>query len=127
MKRNVEIGRSMGREPCVIHLQEEALYNTKCQTCVWSGCYLNVSVHCIPPCGEIGPGIAKDQDQYIRVEQGNALIKMGNKRQKFDFDRSMCCGDAAFIPSSVWYHVINIGKLPLKLSCVSAPSLVKGC
>jgi mannose-6-phosphate isomerase-like protein (cupin superfamily) len=75
----------------------------------------------IPVCGEIGLEIHQDTDQIIRVEQGNAIVKMGKCRDYLDIQQSMCSGDAVFVPAGTWHNVINNGRNPLKVSSVYAP------
>ena len=44
---------------------------------IWTGQYLQITLMTIPPCGEVGLEIHPDTDQFIYIEQGNALVKMG--------------------------------------------------
>ncbi|MCI6979607.1 MAG: cupin domain-containing protein [Eubacteriales bacterium] len=75
----------------------------------------------IIPCGEIGAEIHPDTDQFIRVEEGEALVRMGDCREKLDFQCRLSAGEAIFVPSGTWHNVLNAGKCPLKLSSVYAP------
>ena len=80
-----------------------------------------MTLMCIPPCGEIGPEVHEDTDQFIKVEQGTALVKMGGCEKQPHFRQNMCKGDAVFIPAGTWHNVVNTGKTSLKLSSIYAP------
>lgn len=105
----------------VTNIERETLQNHHFRTAVWTGCHLQMTVMCIPPCGEIGLEIHGDTDQLIRVEQGTAAVRIGKCADKPDFQQNMCKGDAVFIPAGTWHNVVNIGRNALKVSSVYAP------
>ena len=80
-----------------------------------------MTLMCIPACGEIGVEVHPDTDQLIRVEAGQALFRTGDCREKLDFQRRLCAGDAVFVPSGTWHNIFNVGNCPLKLSSIYAP------
>ena len=80
-----------------------------------------MTLMCIPPCGEVGMEIHHDMDQYIRVEEGQALVCMGARKEKPEFRRRLDTGDAFFVPSGTWHNVQNTGKCSLKLSSIYGP------
>ena len=108
-------------KPYVMDMGQMAENNSNFRREIWTGCYMQMTLMCIPPCGDVGLEIHHDTDQFIRVECGKALVKMGKCRERQDFERNMCAGDAVFIPAGTWHNIINIGKNPLKLSSVYAP------
>lgn len=57
-----------GPNPYVINIEQTATQNQNFRTAVWTGCHLQMTVMCIPPCSEIGLEIHGDTDQLIRVE-----------------------------------------------------------
>ena len=75
----------------------------------------------IPPCGEVGLELHPETDQFIRVEHGNALVKMGTCKHEMSFTQCVECGDGIFIPAGMWHNIVNTGKSCLKLSSVYAP------
>lgn len=105
----------------VTNIERETLQNHHFRTAVWTGCHLQMTVMCIPPCGEIGLEIHGDTDQLIRVEQGTAAVRIGKCADKPDFQQNMCKGDAVYIPAGTWHNVVNIGRNALKVSSVYAP------
>ena len=110
-----------GQKPYVVNVEQVSLQNRYFRSTVWTGRQLQMTVMCIPPCGEIGLEIHEDTDQFIRVEQGCAVVKMGEYKRQLDFQQNMCRGDAVFVPAGTWHNVINIGRIPLKVSVIYAP------
>lgn len=110
-----------GPNPYVINIEQTAMQNRNFRTAVWTGCHLQVTVMCIPPCGEIGLEIHPDTDQLIRVEQGTAVVKMGECKNQPDFQQNICKGDVVFIPAGTWHNIVNTGRNALKVSSVYAP------
>ena len=66
-----------GPDPYVANLEQEVARNGNFRTALWTGCHLQMTLMCIPPCGEIGPEIHDDTDQLVRVEQGIAAVQTG--------------------------------------------------
>ena len=69
--------RDYGMNPYVVNVEQCTIQNRNYRRAVWTGCYLQMTVMSISACEETGPELHKDMDQYIRVEQGNAIVKVG--------------------------------------------------
>jgi mannose-6-phosphate isomerase-like protein (cupin superfamily) len=110
-----------GPEPYVINTEQIALQNANFRTAIWTGNHLQMTLMCIPPCGEIGTEIHESTDQLILIEAGMAVVKIGKCRNQMDFQRKLSKGDAVFIPAGNWHNIINAGRNPLKLCSVYAP------
>ena len=110
-----------GQKPDVVNVEQMSLQNRYFRSTVWTGRQLQMTVMCIPPCGEIGFEIHEETDQFIRVEQGCAVVKMGECKRQLDFQQNMCRGDAVFVPAGTWHNVVNTGRIPLKVSVIYAP------
>ena len=85
MYYDCERNTDFGREPYVFHAEDAAQRNQNFRMAVWTGCHLQMTLMCIPPCGEIGLENHLDTDQMIRIEQGCAIVRMGECRERFDF------------------------------------------
>ena len=110
-----------GPKPYAANIMHTARQNHNFRTAFWSGCHLQMTLMCIPVCGDIGVEMHSDTDQFIRVEEGQAIVRMGTCKDKLDFHYRLGVGDAVFVPSGTWHNVINAGNCPLKLSSVYAP------
>lgn len=113
--------RDYGGCPYVADIPCRAAHNTNFRTAIWTGSYLQMTLMSLPLHGEIGVEMHEDTDQLLRIEQGCALVKMGACREQMDNQYRVCRGDAIFVPAGTWHNVINIGRMPLKISSVYAP------
>lgn len=82
---------------------------------------MQMTLMCIPPCKDIGLEIHPDTDQFIRIEQGKAIVQMGQYKHCLDFRQSMYRGDAVLVPAGTWHNILNTGIAPLKVSVLYAP------
>lgn len=116
-----EMEKNWKSGPCTMNVSQKALQNENYRTEIWTGCYAQMTLMCIPVCSDIGLEMHKDTDQMIRIEHGMALVKMGDCKEYLDFQKKVCKGDVIFVPAGTWHNVINVGRTPLKLSSVYAP------
>lgn len=110
-----------GPAPYVFSVERAAMQNRNFRTTVWTGECMQMTLMFIEPCGEIGLEIHPETDQYIRVEQGSAIVQMGRCRQQLDFRKSVSCGDAIFVPAGTWHNIVNTGRGNLMVSSVYVP------
>ena len=113
--------KDCGPDPYVTNIHMAAMNNPHFRTTIWTGEYLQMTLMMIPPCGEVGQEIHPDTDQYIRVESGKALVRMGKCKNELKFTQYANCGDGIFVPAGMWHNIINAGKESLRLSSVYAP------
>lgn len=69
-----------GGTPYIVNTEDTAAQNMNFRTAIWTGRNLQMTVMSIPLCGEIGLEMHPNTDQIIRVEQGNAVVKMGTEK-----------------------------------------------
>ena len=119
--RNFETQTDFGPCPYVTNVAHMAMQNSNFRTALWTGCYAQMTLMCIPVCSDIGLEIHEDTEQFIRIEQGMAMVKMGECEKRLDFRMKACEGDTVFVPAGMWHNIINIGNVPLKLSSAYAP------
>lgn len=110
-----------GPEPFAVNIPCAARQNRNFRTAFWTGCHLQMTLMEIPPCGEIGLEMHADTDQCIRVEAGQALVRLGACKENLNFRRCLSAGDAIFVPGGTWHNILNMGPCPLKLSSIYAP------
>lgn len=68
------------------------------------------------PGEEIGTEIHSDTDQFIRIEEGEAMVILDGEETKIEDDF------AIVIPAGVEHNVINIGDEKLKLYTIYTPA-----
>lgn len=110
-----------GPAPYTADIWEMAVKNNNFRTTIWTGCHLQMTLMSIPVCGDVGTEIHEDTDQMLRVEQGNALVKMKRNEDRSEYMKKLSQGDGIFVPAGTKHNIINIGNIPLKLSSVYAP------
>jgi len=65
--------------------------------------------------------IHHDVDQFLRVEEGQGLVVMGDSKYNLGYQRRISDGYAIMIPAGKWHNVVNTGNKPLKLYSIYAP------
>lgn len=110
-----------GPEPFAVNIERAAEENKTFRTALWTGSYLQLTLMCIPAGGEIGLELHEHVDQFIRIEAGRGLVKMGGSRECLDFQRNVGDGDAFLIPAGIWHNLVNTGGSPIKLYSIYAP------
>ncbi len=119
-RQNHEI-RDYGPEPLIVNMDQLAKANTNYRTALWTGEHLQVTLMCIPVGGDIGLEMHDDLDQFIRIEDGCALIQMGRCKNNLNCQQKGNGNDAILIPACTWHNISNIGCTPLKLYSIYAP------
>ena len=110
-----------GPEPFVVNIARATQQNPFYRRTLWTGCHLQLTLMCIPPCGEIGLEVHPDNDQFLRLEEGQGIVMMGACRERLNFQRPVCQDDAIFVPAGTRHNVVNTGRTPLKLYAIYAP------
>lgn len=85
------------------------------------GEYLQVTLMSINVGDDIGLEIHPQTDQFLRIEQGQGLVQMGENPNHLNFQSNVFADSAIMIPANTWHNVINTGPMPLKLYSIYAP------
>ena len=80
-----------------------------------------VTLMTIPVGGEVGLELHPDIDQFLRIEEGEAKVMMGDSKEDLDYVRTAKADHAVFVPAGKWHNLVNIGDKPLKLYSIYAP------
>lgn len=75
---------------CTIDLRDKALQNHNYRETVWTGCFMQMTVMCIPACSDVGLEIHDNTDQIIRIEQGQCSVRMGCCPNELCFRQNLC-------------------------------------
>lgn len=119
----MDCNQSLDRGPCpaAYGIHDETIRNRNLRTALWTGEYLQMTMMCISVYDDIGAEIHKETDQFIRVEQGKALAKLGDREECLYEEVVLCQGNGIFVPAGKWHNIVNIGNCELKLSSIYAP------
>lgn len=110
-----------GPNPFVINIEKATLRNNYFRTALWTGEYLQLTLMSIKPREDIGLEIHRDLDQFLRIEQGQGVVMMGDSKDNLNFRRRVSDNYAVIIPAGKWHNLVNIGRVPLKLYSIYAP------
>ena len=120
--RNDTMGMTdYGPAPFVIKIDQAAKQNNTFRTVLWTGNHLQLTLMSINVGEDIGLENHPNLDQFIRIEQGYGLVKMGQNKNNLNFLRRVADGYAIIIPAGTWHNLINTGNIPLKLYSIYAP------
>jgi len=110
-----------GPEPFVINIEEVTKQNKAFRTALWTGSHLQLTLMSIRPGEDIGLEVHPNLDQFIRIEEGQGLVRMGYRKDRLDFQEKVRDDFAFIIPAGIWHNLINTGFKPLKLYSIYAP------
>ncbi|KGK88361.1 cupin [Desulfosporosinus sp. HMP52] len=113
--------RDYGPNPFVINIKETSLQNNTFRTALWTGSYLQLTLMSINVGDSIGLEMHPDVDQFIRLEQGQGLVIMGDSRDRLNYQQRVGDNCVILIPAGKWHNLINTGCVPLKLYSIYAP------
>ncbi|MFD3157306.1 cupin domain-containing protein [Haloimpatiens sp. FM7330] len=113
--------KDYGPEPFVINIEEATKQNNTFRTALWTGENLQVTLMSIDVGEDIGLEVHPSGDQFIRIEEGQGLVKMGDSKDELDYQKKVYDDYAIMIPAGKWHNVINTGDKPLKLYAIYAP------
>lgn len=110
-----------GPEPFVVNIEKATAQNNMFRTTLWTGGHLQLTLMSLKPGEDIGLEIHPNIDQFIRIEEGVGLVRMGARRDNLVLQKRVNREYAFIIPAGTWHNLINIGNVPLKLYSIYAP------
>ncbi len=113
--------KDYGPNPFVVNIDEATKQNNNFRTALWTGNHLQLTLMSIKVGEDIGLEIHPKIDQFIRVEEGQGLVKMGDSKDRLDFQTNVRNDYVIIIPAGKWHNLINTGNTPLKLYSIYAP------
>lgn len=115
-------GTDYGPQPFVINIAEATKQNDTFRTALWTGNFLQLTLMSINVNDDIGLELHPDLDQFIRIEEGQGIVQMGDRKDKLNFKQNVQDDFAIFIPAGKWHNITNTGNIPLKLYSIYAPT-----
>ncbi|MFS0674857.1 cupin domain-containing protein [Ornithinibacillus sp. 179-J 7C1 HS] len=120
MKARIPL-KDYGPNPFVVDIEAATTQNKHYRTALWTGGHLQVTVMSIDVGGDIGLEVHPNTDQFLRIEQGRGVVRMGNRRDNLTIEKKVKEDSAIMVPAGTWHNVINTGNVPLKLYSIYAP------
>jgi mannose-6-phosphate isomerase-like protein (cupin superfamily) len=113
--------KDYGPNPFVINIEQATLANNNFRTALWTGKHLQLTLMSIGVGEDIGLEVHPTLDQFIRIEEGQGIVQMGDAKNSLTFQRKISDDYAIIIPAGKWHNLINTGNTPLKLYSIYAP------
>lgn len=110
-----------GPTPLAVNLKNLAKENNNFRLALWTGAHLQITLMSIPVGESIGLEVHPNVDQFIQIEQGTGIVKMGDSQNLLDFQRKVGENFSLVIPAGKWHNLINTGNEPIKLFSIYAP------
>lgn len=113
--------RDYGPKPFVINIEEATEQNENFRLALWTGKHLQLTLMSIGVGEDIGLEIHPEFDQFLRIEEGQGLVRMGDRKDNLYFQARVHEDFAIFVPAGTWHNLINTGNKPIKLYSIYAP------
>lgn len=113
--------RDYGPYPFTIDIEEATKENNTFRTALWTGDYLQLTLMSIEVDDDIGLEMHPDVDQFLRIEQGQGTVMMGDQRDYMDYIQNVYDDYIIIVPAGKWHNLINTGNKPIKLYSIYAP------
>ncbi|WP_406687143.1 cupin domain-containing protein [Rossellomorea vietnamensis] len=118
---NRMMSKDYGPYPYSVNIDEVTVANDTFRTALWTGEHLQVTLMSINPGDDIGLEIHPNIDQFLRLEQGEGIVRMGDRQDNLTYEKKVSQDFAIMIPAGTWHNVINTGDKPIKLYSIYAP------
>lgn len=113
--------KDYGPNPLIINMENMTKKNPNYRIALWTGNHLQLTLMSIEVGGDIGLEIHPHLDQFIRIEEGEGIVKMGKTQEVSDVVQKVGPDFAFIIPAGTWHNLINAGNKPIKLYSIYAP------
>lgn len=111
-----------GREPFVFNIENATEQNDNFRTALWTGDHLQLTLMSLDVGEDIGVESHPNLDQFIRVENGQGIVRMGDEKDNMNFQENVKEDYAIIIPAGKWHNIINTGNEPMKMYSIYAPT-----
>jgi mannose-6-phosphate isomerase-like protein (cupin superfamily) len=102
-------------------IERATLDNTTFRTVLFTGEHTQLTVMRLGPGEDIGLEVHPDNDQFIRIEQGQARVELGEAEDRMDESHDVEDDWAVIVPAGVWHNVVNTGSGDVKLYSLYSP------
>jgi mannose-6-phosphate isomerase-like protein (cupin superfamily) len=102
-------------------IEKRTLENETFRTVLFTGQHAQLTVMRLGPGEDIGRERHGDRDQFLRIEEGQARVELGEREDEVDEAHDVSDDWAVVVPAGIWHNVINTGPGELKLYSLYAP------
>lgn len=95
--------------------------NEHFRTVLFTGEHTQLTLMRLAPGEEIGWEAHGHLDQFVRLEQGQALVEFGRTEDQVDARHEVSDDWAFIVPAGVWHNVVNVGDDDVKLYSLYSP------
>jgi mannose-6-phosphate isomerase-like protein (cupin superfamily) len=103
------------------NVEQATLRNTTFRTVLHTGKHLQLTVMSLAVGEDIGWEMHDNLDQFLRIESGSGLLKLGRSADEVAEEHRVFDDWAMIIPAGTWHDVVNVGDAELKLYSIYAP------
>jgi mannose-6-phosphate isomerase-like protein (cupin superfamily) len=102
-------------------IEEVTVENTTFRTVTFTGEHTQLTVMRLGPGEDIGLEAHPDNDQFLRIEEGNARVELGETKDRVGETHDVEADWAVIIPAGIWHNVVNTGAGDVKLYSLYSP------
>ncbi len=103
-------------------IEKLTVENKTFRTVLYTGKHSQLTVMNLEPGEEIGNEVHPDHDQFLRIEQGKALVELSTNEAEVEETYDASDDWAIIVPAGTWHNIINIGEKDLRLYSVYSPA-----
>lgn len=102
-------------------IEQETIENATFRTVLYTGEHAQLTVMRLGPGEDIGLEVHPDNDQFLRIEEGQARVELGRSEDRMDETHEVESDWAVIVPAGVWHNVVNTGAGDVKLYSLYSP------
>lgn len=113
--------KDYGPKPLIVDMESVTKQNENYRLALWTGKDLQLTLMKIDVGEDIGLEVHHDVDQFIRIEEGDGVVRMGKTKDANSIVQPVSSDYAIFVPAGTWHNLVNTGNKPIKLYTIYAP------
>ena len=102
-------------------IEKTTLDNENFRTVVFTGAHTQLTVMALKPGEDVGWESHGHLDQFLRLEQGQGRLDLGQSEDRVDESHDVSDDWAFIVPAGMWHNVVNTGETDLKLYSLYSP------
>jgi mannose-6-phosphate isomerase-like protein (cupin superfamily) len=102
-------------------IEAATLANGDFRRVLFTGHHVQLTVMRLGPGEDVGREVHPHLDQFIRVEEGRAMVELGGSESAVDESHDVAADWAVIVPAGTWHNVVNVGDGDLRLYSLYTP------